>query len=458
MSAIMRIHAREVLDSRGNPTIQVEVETEYGYGSAMVPSGASTGEREAKELRDKGTKYETNWYGGRGVQTAVDNVNNIISAEIEGYDVLDQRAIDMAMIKLDGTEFKTKLGANAILGVSLAVAKAAANELNIPLYRYIGGTNGHKLPVPQLNVVNGGEHASNTVDFQEFLLMPIGAKTFKEALQMANKVFHNLKELLAEKGETTTVGDEGGFAPDLKSHEEVLDFIVAAIKKAGFEPSRSGNKAVAIALDAASSEIYDAKTKKYVFKKLKKAIEEKRVGFENLGNVKLEYTSEELIEYYKNLFEKYPIISLEDGLAENDWDSFVKLNKESGKTHQIMGDDIVTTNPKFIKKAIEMEAMNSVLIKLNQIGTLSETIDAIEMSHKAGMTCVVSHRSGETEDTTIADLAVALNTGQIKTGSMSRTDRIAKYNRLLAIEEELGSIATFDGLETFHNLKNKENK
>ncbi|AAT27666.1 phosphopyruvate hydratase [[Mycoplasma] mobile] len=455
MSAIMRIHAREVLDSRGNPTIQIEVESEYGYGSAMVPSGASTGEKEAKELRDKGTKYEKNWYGGKGVQTAVDNVNNIIAPKIEGYDVLDQRAIDYEMIKLDGTEFKEKLGANAILGVSLAVAKAAADELNIPLYRYVGGTNGFKLPVPMLNVINGGEHASNTVDFQEFLIMPIGAKTFKEAMQVANKVFHNLKDLLASQGHSTAVGDEGGFAPDLKSHEEVLDFIVSAIKKAGYEPSKKGDKAVAIAIDAASSELFDKKSKTYTFKKLKKAILTKQPGFENLGKVKVEYSSDELVEYFKDLFKKYPIISLEDGFSEHDWDAFTKLNNSVGATHQIMGDDLVTTNPKFIKKAIETKAINSVLIKLNQIGTLSETMDAIEMAHKAGMTCVVSHRSGETEDTTIADLAVALNTGQIKTGSISRTDRVAKYNRLLVIEEELGIVASYEGIQVFHNLKVK---
>lgn len=451
MSAIIGVHAREILDSRGNPTIQVEVYSEYGYGSAIVPSGASTGTREALELRDGASaKYKDNWFGGKGVMLAVDNVNDKIAEAIIGLDVTEQRFIDQTMIDLDGTETKSKLGANAILGVSLAVAKCAADELGLPLYRYIGGTNATTLPVPMLNVINGGEHASNTLDFQEFMIMPIMAKTFRESLQIANKVFHTLASLLKKAGHGTQVGDEGGFAPDLRSHEEALDFLVKAIKEAGFEPSLEGENAVAIAMDAASSEIYNGK--KYVFKKLKKAIADKKPGFEKMANVKTEFTSNELVEYYDSLFAKYPIISIEDGFAEQDWDGFKKMNDRFGATKQIMGDDLTVTNQKILRQAVAQKTINSILIKLNQIGTLSETLDTITLAHKSNMTAVVSHRSGESEDTTIADLAVAMNTGQIKTGSMSRTDRIAKYNRLLQIEEELGSTAYFPRVKAFHNI------
>lgn len=453
MSAIIEVHAREVLDSRGNPTVQVEVISEFGgFGSAIVPSGASTGTREALELRDQNSaKYKNNWFGGKGVMLAVDNVNNKIAPEIIGLEVTDQRLIDELMIKLDGTPTKSKLGANAILGVSLAVAKCAADELGIPLYRYIGGTNARVLPLPMLNVINGGEHASNTLDFQEFMIMPVGASTFREALQMANKVFHTLAKLLKKAGHGTQVGDEGGFAPNLKSHEEALDFLVKAIKEAGFNPALKGEKSVAIAMDAASSELYDVKTKKYTFGKLKAAIDSKKPGFENL-KTQTTFTSNELIEYYANLFKKFPIISVEDGFAEQDWDGFKKMNEKFGSYKQIMGDDLTVTNKTILTEAVRKGTINSILIKLNQIGTLSETLDTIELAHKSGMTAVVSHRSGESEDTTIADLSVALNTGQIKTGSMSRTDRIAKYNRLLAIEEELGDISVFPGSKAFHNI------
>jgi len=452
MSKITKIHAREVLDSRGNPTVQVEVATELGgFGSAMAPSGASTGILEAHELRDKGTKYESNWFGGKGTMTAVDNVNNVIAKGIEGFEVTDQRKIDYAMIKLDGTKNKSKLGANAILAVSLAVAKAAADELQLPLYKYIGGTNAHTLPVPMLNVINGGEHASNTLDFQEFMIMPVGAKTIREALQMANKVFHNLAKLLHDKGHGTQVGDEGGFAPNLKSHEEALDFLVEAIKVAGYSPATEGDKAVAIAMDPAISELWDGK--KYVFGKLKKAIEEGREGFDAVKDSKLEFTSEEMVAYFEKMVADYPIISIEDGLDEMDWEGFKLLNAKLGSKIQIMGDDLTVTNKDILSYAIKENAINSILIKLNQIGSLTETMETIELAHKAGFTAVVSHRSGETADTTIADLAVALNTGQIKTGSMSRSDRIAKYNRLLAIEEELGEVSEFKGAQTYHNLK-----
>ncbi len=451
MSAIINVHAREVLDSRGNPTIQVEVFTEMGgFGSSIVPSGASTGSREALELRDKGSKYESNWFGGKGVMLAVNNVNDRIAPQIIGVDVREQRLIDELMIKLDGTKTKSKLGANTILGVSIAVLKAAANEMDMPLYRYIGGVNARTLPVPMLNVINGGEHATNTLDFQEFMIMPIGAKSFKEAIQMANKVFHNLSSLLHDAGHGTQVGDEGGFAPNLRNHEEALDFLVKAIEKAGFNPAISGSKAIAIALDPAASEFYTSG--KYVFKKLKNAMATKKPGFENM-NDKVEFTPYEMIEYYDKLIKRYPIISIEDGFAESDWSGFEKMNEKFGKNYQIMGDDLTVTNKEILAVAIKENAINSILIKLNQIGTVSETIETIEMAHKAGMTAVVSHRSGESEDTTIADLAVALNTGQIKTGSLSRSDRVAKYNRLLTIEEELGITAEFNGEATFHNLK-----
>ncbi|MBN4084142.1 phosphopyruvate hydratase [Mycoplasma sp. CSL10166] len=451
MSKISKIHAREVLDSRGNPTVQVEVYTELGgYGSAMVPSGASTGSREALELRDKGSKYESNWFGGKGVMLAVDHVNNDIAPVIEGLEVTDQRLVDQTMIKLDGTPTKSKLGANAILGVSLATARAAANELDLPLYKYLGGFNAHLLPLPMLNVINGGEHASNTLDFQEFMIMPVGAKSLKESLQMANHVFHNLAKLLKKNGHGVQVGDEGGFAPNFKSHEEALDFLVEAIKEAGYTPATSGEKAVAIAMDCASSELYENGV--YTFGKLKAAIESKQPGFENLTNVKLEYTTDEMISYLESLVAKYPIISIEDGLAEADWAGFKKLTAELGNKVQIVGDDLTVTNTEILKRAIEEKSMNSILIKVNQIGSLTETFEAIQMAQKANMTAVVSHRSGETEDSTIADIAVAMNTGQIKTGSMSRTDRIAKYNRLLAIEEELGTASKFDGAKSFYNI------
>ncbi|UUM19659.1 MULTISPECIES: phosphopyruvate hydratase [unclassified Mycoplasma] len=452
MSAIKKIHAREVLDSRGNPTVQVEVWTEYeGYGSAMVPSGASTGSREALELRDKGSKYESNWFGGKGVMLAVDHVNNDLTPELLGTEVTDQRGIDLKMIALDGTANKEKMGANAILGVSLAVARAAANELQLPLYKYLGGFNGHLLPVPMLNVINGGEHASNTIDFQEFMIMPVGAKTFRESMQMANFVFHNLAKLLKKAGHGVQVGDEGGFAPNFKSHEEALDFLVEAIKVSGYVPAKSGDKAVAIAMDCASSELY--KDGVYTFKKLKQAIEEKKPGFEHLEEVKLTYTTSEMIDYLGKLVDKYPIVSIEDGLAEADWEGFAQFTAKYGHKLQIVGDDLTVTNTSILKRAIKEKSMNSILIKINQIGTLTETFEAIQMAQKANMTAVVSHRSGETEDSTIADIAVAMNAGQIKTGSMSRTDRIAKYNRLLAIEEELGSSSKFDGEKAFYNIK-----
>ncbi|MGZ9763368.1 phosphopyruvate hydratase [Mycoplasma sp. 5912] len=452
MSAIKKIHAREVLDSRGNPTVQVEVTTELGgFGSAMVPSGASTGSREALELRDKDSKYEKNWFGGKGVMLAVDHVNQIIAPAIEGIEVTEQRLIDQRMIILDGTPTKSKLGANAILGVSLAVARAAADELQLPLYKYLGGFNAHQLPLPMLNVINGGEHASNTLDFQEFMIMPVGAKSLRQALQMANFVFHNLAKLLKKNGHGVQVGDEGGFAPNFKSHEEALDFLVEAIKLAGYQPATSGENAVAIAMDCASSELY--RDGVYTFGKLKEAIESKKPGFEHLNDVKLTYTTDEMIKYLESLVSKYPIISIEDGLAESDWAGFKKLTAEIGNKVQIVGDDLTVTNTEILKRAIEEKSMNSILIKVNQIGSLTETFDAIQMAQKANMTAVVSHRSGETEDSTIADIAVAMNTGQIKTGSMSRTDRIAKYNRLLAIEEELGNTATFKGINSFYNIK-----
>lgn len=452
MSKITKVFAREILDSRGNPTIQVEVSTfAGGFGSAIIPSGASTGSREALELRDSNTKYAENWYGQKGVMTAVDNVNNIIAPKIIGICVKNQRLIDQKMIELDGTPNKDKLGANAILGVSLAVAKAAASELRMPLFRYLGGPNTTLMPVPMLNVINGGEHATNTLDFQEFMIMPLGFPTFRNALQASNKIFHNLAKLLKKSGFGTQVGDEGGFAPNLNSHEQALDFLVEAIKESGFNPALEGEKAVAIAIDAAASEFYDGE--KYVFKKLKAALSTKS---ESEISQKFEFSSAELLDYYGQLFEKYPIISVEDGFAESDWDGFIAFNQRFGKTHQIVGDDLTVTNVEILKEAIKSKAINSILIKLNQIGTLSETLDAIQLAQKSGMTAVVSHRSGESEDTTIADLAVAVSAGQIKTGSLSRTDRIAKYNRLLVIEEYLNSYSKSDyvGKDVFYNLKN----
>ena len=408
MSSIIDIYAREVLDSRGNPTVEVEVYTEAGaMGSAIVPSGASTGVHEAVELRDNDKKR----FLGKGVETAVDNVNLEIADELVGWDVFDQVGIDNYLIELDGTENKSRLGANAILGVSLAVAKAAADENGQRLFEYIGGVNGKTLPVPMMNILNGGQHADNNVDIQEFMIMPVGGENFKESLRIGTEVFHNLKNVLKSRKLNTAVGDEGGFAPNLESNEEALQTIVEAIKKAGYEPGKD----VMIAIDAAASEFYED-------------------GKYNMAGDNAVRTSDEMIEYYKNLVEKYPIISIEDGLAEDDWDGWKKLTKELGSKIQLVGDDLFVTNVKRLQKGIEMGVCNSILIKLNQIGTLTETLDAIELAKRHGYTAVISHRSGETEDTTIADVAVATNAGQIKTGSTSRTDRICKYNQLLRID------------------------
>jgi enolase len=428
MLLIEDIIAREILDSRGNPTIEVDVILEDGtYGRAAIPSGASTGTQEAVELRDNDPKR----FLGKGVQKAVKNVNEIIADNLVGLDPFDQVKIDNMLIELDGTENKSNLGANAILGVSLAVAKAAANALGMPLYRYIGGTNAKVIPVPMMNIINGGKHADNNVDFQEFMIMPVGAPKFSEALRMGAEVFHNLKSVLKKKGYNTSVGDEGGFAPNLKSNEEAIEVILEAIEKAGYKPGED----VAVALDPAASEFYDETKKKYVFKK-------------SDGS---ELTSEEMVNYWKNWVEKYPIISLEDGMSELDWDGWKLLTDELGKKIQLVGDDIFVTNPEILSKGIEKGIANSILIKLNQIGTLTETLDTIELAKKAGYTAVISHRSGETEDTTIADLAVATNVGMIKTGSTSRTDRIAKYNQLLRIEEELDTTAVFLGISAVKN-------
>jgi enolase len=428
MLLIEDIIAREILDSRGNPTIEVDVILEDGtYGRAAIPSGASTGTQEAVELRDNDPKR----FLGKGVQKAVKNVNEIIADNLVGFDPFDQVKIDNMLIELDGTENKSNLGANAILGVSLAVAKAAANALGMPLYRYIGGTNAKVIPVPMMNIINGGKHADNNVDFQEFMIMPVGAPKFSEALRMGAEVFHNLKSVLKKKGYNTAVGDEGGFAPNLKSNEEAIEVILEAIEKAGYKPGED----VSVALDPAASEFYDETKKKYVFKK-------------SDGS---ELTSEEMVNYWKNWVEKYPIISLEDGMSELDWDGWKLLTDELGKKIQLVGDDIFVTNPEILSKGIEKGIANSILIKLNQIGTLTETLDTIELAKKAGYTSVISHRSGETEDTTIADLAVATNVGMIKTGSTSRTDRIAKYNQLLRIEEELDTTAVFLGISAVKN-------
>ncbi|WP_339034480.1 phosphopyruvate hydratase [Spiroplasma endosymbiont of Cantharis rufa] len=448
MSKITSIIAREVLDSRGFPTVQVDVTTEFGgFGTAKVPSGASTGSREALELRDGDKKR----FNGKGVLKAVENVNTKIAKEIIGMEVTEQVKIDTKMCELDGDDFKKNLGANAILGVSLAVAKAAASELEIPLYRYIGGTNARRLPVPMLNVINGGEHADSAIDFQEFMIMPVGAPTFSESLRWASETFQALKTLLHDKKDITAVGDEGGFAPNFawaypketieafkaKTPVEVaLDLLVEAIKKAGYKTGKDG---IMIAMDCANSELYI--NGKYHFKKIEK-----------LTGKEWALTTDEMVSFLDKLVDKYPIISIEDGLAESDWDGFQKQVKVMGHKIQIVGDDLFVTNPKITAEGIEKKAANSVLIKLNQIGTLTETIETIQMAQKAGWTAVTSHRSGETEDSTIADLAVALNTGQIKTGSMSRSDRIAKYNRLLEIESELGEAAIYDGLKSFYNL------
>jgi len=430
MPAILGCHAREILDSRGNPTVEVEAVLEDGsLGRAAVPSGASTGEHEALELRDK----DPNRFLGKGVTKAVSNVNEVIAPKLfeNELDGLDQATLDRFLIELDGTEDKSNLGANAILGVSLAVCKAAANFCDLSLYQYIGGVNSKVLPVPQMNILNGGSHADNNVDLQEFMILPVGAPNFKEALRMGAEIFHNLKGVLKSKNYHTAVGDEGGFAPDLNSNEEALQVILEGIEKAGYKPGED----VFLALDPAASEFYDQKEKIYVLK---------------AENRKL--SSEEMIEFYENLVNKYPIISIEDGLAQDDWDGWVKLNQRLGKRIQIVGDDLYVTNIKRLEKGIQLGATNSILIKLNQIGTLTETLDAIEMAKRAGFTAVVSHRSGETEDTTIADVVVATNAGQIKTGSVSRTDRVCKYNQLLRIEEELGERGQFLGKKAFYNI------
>ncbi|MCU0847968.1 MAG: phosphopyruvate hydratase [Spirochaetes bacterium] len=429
MTIITDVRAREILDSRGNPTIEVDVEVSSGFtGRAAVPSGASTGEHEAVELRDDDKAR----YLGKGVLKAVENVNNIISGAIIEMDAANQIEIDSVLIDLDGTPNKAKLGANAMLAVSLACAKAVATTLDFPLYRYIGGTNACELPVPMMNIINGGSHADSNVDLQEFMVMPVGADKFSEALRMGVETFHALKSVLKAKGYSTSVGDEGGFAPSLKSNEEPLELIVQAIEKAGYKPGKD----ILIALDPASSEFYDSKKKKYVFSK-------------SDGS---ERDSAQMVDFYENLIKKYPIISIEDGHAEDDWDGWKIMTERLGGKIQIVGDDLFVTNTERLKKGINLGIANSILIKLNQIGTLTETIRAIEMAKRAGYTAVVSHRSGETEDATIADLVVAMNAGQIKTGSASRTDRLAKYNQLLRIEESLGSTAVFMGREVFYNI------
>ncbi|MCM3358687.1 MULTISPECIES: phosphopyruvate hydratase [unclassified Psychrobacillus] len=430
MPIITQIQAREVLDSRGNPTVEVEVFTESGaYGRAIVPSGASTGEYEAVELRD-GDKSR---YLGKGVLKAVENVNNVIAAELEeNFSVLDQVEIDHAMIELDGTENKGNLGANAILGVSIAVAHAAADYLDVPLYQYLGGFNAKQLPVPMMNIVNGGEHADNNVDIQEFMIMPVGAESFRHALRMGAEIFHSLKSVLKDAGLNTAVGDEGGFAPNLKSNEEALSTIMTAIEKAGYKPGEE----VLLAMDVAASELFNKEDGKY--------------HLTGEGVVK---TSEEMVDWYEELSNKYPIISIEDGLDENDWAGHKLLTDRIGKKVQLVGDDLFVTNTKKLAQGIEQGVGNSILVKVNQIGTLTETFDAIEMAKRAGYTAVISHRSGESEDVTIADLAVATNAGQIKTGAPSRSDRVAKYNQLLRIEDQLYNTAQYLGKDTFYNLK-----
>ena len=429
MAYIEDIIAREVLDSRGNPTVEVEVVLEDGSeGRAIVPSGASTGVHEAVELRDG----DETRYLGKGTLKAVENVNDIIAEEVIGWEATDQIGLDKLLIELDGTENKGKLGANAILGVSMAVARAAAQSCGLPLFQYLGGMNGKVLPTPMMNILNGGAHADNTVDIQEFMIMPVGAESFREALRMGAETFHNLKKILKGKGLNTAVGDEGGYAPDLSTNEEAIQVIIEAIEKAGYEPGKD----IRIALDVAASEFYDLEGKIY-----------------NLTGEGVSRTSEEMVEYYKMLCDKYPIISIEDGLAEDDWEGWQMMTKELGDRVQLVGDDLFVTNTKRLAKGIEIGAGNSILIKVNQIGTLTETFDAIEMAKKAGYTAVVSHRSGETEDTTIADIVVGLNAGQIKTGSASRTDRIAKYNQLLRLEELLGDCAQYAGLDAFYNIK-----
>lgn len=427
MPKINLVKAREILDSRGNPTVEVDIEIDNGItGRAAVPSGASTGTREAVELRDN----DKNRFHGKGVKLAVDNVTKIIAPEILGVDVLDQRKIDHLLISLDGTKNKSRLGANAILGVSLAAAKAASNYLNIPLFKYIGGTNSYELPVPMMNILNGGKHADNTVDVQEFMIMPIGADSFATALRMCAEVYQTLKMVIKNKGMNTAVGDEGGFAPNLTTNEDALKLIVEAIEKTGYRPGED----VSIALDPAASEFYvDGK---YTFK-----------------GEKVSRSSEEMISLYSEWISRYPIVSLEDGLAEDDWSGWASLTAKLGDKIQLVGDDIFVTNPEILKEGISKNIANSILIKLNQIGTLSETLDTIQMAHKANYTTVISHRSGETEDTTMADVAVAVNAGQIKSGAPCRTERIIKYNQLLRIEELLGDSAIFKGKDIFYNVK-----
>lgn len=429
MSYIEDVLAREVLDSRGNPTIEVEIHLEDGsMGRAIVPSGASTGAFEAVELRDNDPER----YLGKGVEKAVDNVNEEIAAEIIGMTIFDQVGLDRALIELDGTENKGNLGANALLGVSLAAAHAAANSLGLPLFQYIGGVNAKVLPVPMMNILNGGEHADNNMDIQEFLIMPIGAESFKEAVRMGSEIFHSLKAVLKAKGLNTSVGDEGGFAPNLASNEAAIELIVEAIKKAGYLPGEQ----VKIALDVAATELYNTKTGNYEFK-----------------GEGITRTPDELIAYYEMLVGKYPIISIEDGLSEDDWENWKKLTDRLGSKIQLVGDDLFVTNTQRLEKGIKMGVANSILIKVNQIGTLTETLDAIEMAKKAGYTAIVSHRSGETEDVTIADIVVGTNAGQIKTGAPSRTDRVAKYNQLMRIEELLDYSSEYAGVKAFYNLK-----
>jgi enolase len=430
---IESVYAREIMDSRGNPTLEVEVIVEGGYvGRAAVPSGASTGAFEAVELRD-GDKGR---YLGKGVTKAVANVNDVIGPEVEGQNVLDQVYIDKLMIELDGTPNKANLGANAMLGVSLAVAKAAAETLGMSLYQYIGGTNSKNLPVPMMNIINGGKHADNSVSCQEFMVMPVGAESFKQGLQWCAEVFHTLKKVLKGKGYSTAVGDEGGFAPNLKSDEEALIVIVEAIEAAGFEPGTQFK----IAMDPAATEMYE------------EAKEKGKAGCYYFWKTDRMFTREEMVDYWAEMCDKYPIISIEDGLAEEDWEAWKLMTEKLGDKIQLVGDDLFVTNTERLKKGIDMGVANSILIKVNQIGTLTETLEAIEMANRAGYTAVTSHRSGETEDTTIADIAVATNSGQIKTGAPSRTDRVAKYNQLLRIEEELGETAVYPGLDAFFNL------
>lgn len=437
---IIDVLAREIMDSRGNPTVEVEVivcdEADRQYvGRAAVPSGASTGAFEAVELRDGGSRYL-----GNGVEKAVENVNDIIADEICGMNALDQVAIDTKMLELDGTPNKAKLGANAILGVSMAVARAAADALHMPLYQYLGGFNAKQLPVPMMNILNGGKHADNTVDFQEFMVMPVGARSFKEALRMCAEVYHNLKKILKSKNLATAVGDEGGFAPDLATPDDVIDIILEAVKQAGYEPGAD----IRIALDVAATELYDEKDGKYHFP-----------GESKMMGTEIVRTAAEMVDIYEKLCDKYPIISIEDGLSEDDWDGWKLLTDRLGARIQLVGDDLFVTNTERLQKGIDLGVANSILVKVNQIGTLTETFNAIALANRHNMTAVISHRSGETEDSTIADIVVAVNAGQIKTGAPARSDRVAKYNQLLRIEEELEEVAQYAGIDAWFNLNNK---